>query len=103
MGIARKFLRVAVAVLGAAALSVLFFVLLGMLAPIWIMMAIYGRDAVQGAPAHGGAILFATVPITGLLSLIAFAGFTEMIYRKLPFGRTKDSPEGNRASDAPGS
>jgi hypothetical protein len=90
MGVAPKVLRGSVAALGALVLSVLFFVLLGLLAPIWTMMAIYGRDAVEGAPAHGGVILFATVPIAGLLSLIAFAGFTEMIYRKLPFGRAAE-------------
>jgi hypothetical protein len=63
-----------------AALSFLFF---GGLLPMWIMMAVWGREAVQDASAHGGVILFATVPIAGFCSFLLFVFLTDKFYRRL--------------------
>jgi hypothetical protein len=82
MQIASSYLRAAVAVLGAGALSIILFVFLGVLLPVWTMIAIYGRSAVQDTPGHGSIVLFAAVPIAGLVSLPAFLFLTASLYRK---------------------
>lgn len=83
MQVASLYIRAAVAVVGAAALSIILFVFLGVLLPVWTMMAIYGRSAVQDAPGHGSIILFGTVPIAGLIALMAFQYLTPGLYRKI--------------------
>jgi hypothetical protein len=60
------------AVLSAALISILVFVLLGLLAPIGMMWAFYGRQAVYDSPAHGGVVLLLTIPLVGSLSVLAF-------------------------------
>jgi hypothetical protein len=47
------------------------------------MMLIHGKQNLQDAPAHGGAILFLTVPIAGSLALIGFILLTPVVYRRL--------------------
>lgn len=89
MQVASPYVRAAVAAVGAAALSIILFVFLGVLLPVWTMMAIYGRSAVQDAPGHGSMILFGTVPIAGLISLAAFRFLTPGLYRKIGLKRPR--------------
>lgn len=83
MQLARRLLWAGVALVGAAALSIVLFVFFGAALPIWTMIAIYGRSAVQDAPAHGGAILFATLPIAGITTVPVFIFLAETFYRKV--------------------
>jgi hypothetical protein len=83
MQIARRLIWAGAASLVAGALSIVLFLLFGAALPIWTMMAIYGRAAVQDSPAHGGVILFATLPIAGIISVSAFLFLAARFYRKL--------------------
>jgi hypothetical protein len=65
-------LRATGAALLSAVIAVAAFVLFGLLLPIWAMVLLYGRQGVQDSPAHGGIILFLTLPIAGVLSLCGF-------------------------------
>jgi predicted outer membrane lipoprotein len=76
-------LRSGGAALLSAVTSILGFLLVGAFLPMWIMILLYGRRGVQDAPAHGGAILLATLPIAGVLSLCAFCILTPVFYRRL--------------------
>jgi len=49
-------------------------------------MAIYGRRAVEDAPAHGGAILFLSVPIAGIASILVFLLVVSKIHKRLQTG-----------------
>ena len=91
MQLAFKILRAGVAVVGAGALSIVLFVRLGVVLAVGAMMAIYGRSEVQDAPAHGGAILFATLPIAGIISIPAFMFLTVIFYRIPQSGRLRKS------------
>jgi hypothetical protein len=71
----------------AAVISTVGFLLLGVALPMWSMMLIYGRQAVQDAPAHGGVIFLLTVPIAGLLALCGFLILTAIMYRRLSINR----------------
>jgi len=75
-------IRAGLSVIAAALLTIVFFVFLGALLPVWLMMAIYGMQAVQDAPGHGGAILFATLPIAGMISIPAFLMLAIWFYQK---------------------
>ena len=78
-----KFFLAAFATFTAGLLSLLAFVSLGMLLPMWLMIAIHGIEKVQGAPAHGGVILFATVPFAAVLSAVGFCLFSRLFYQWL--------------------
>jgi hypothetical protein len=71
------------ATLVSAVISTIGFMLLGVFLPMWAMMLIYGRQNVQDAPAHGGIILLATLPIAGVLALCGFLVLTPLVYRRL--------------------
>lgn len=71
------------ATLVSAVISTIGFLLLGVFLPMWAMMLIYGRQNVQDAPAHGGIILLATLPIAGVLALCGFFVLTPIVYRRL--------------------
>jgi len=75
-----KFIAAAVVsgITGALAL-----VIFGVLLPVWLMILIYGRQQVEDAPAHGGIILFITVPVVGLLVLLGVVPLGAVIYQKL--------------------
>jgi hypothetical protein len=47
------------------------------------MILINGRQAVQDAPAHGGFILFLTIPLAGLLALCGVFPLAAYFYRRL--------------------
>jgi hypothetical protein len=76
-----RIVRAGFAALLAAVASLVLFVFFGMMLPVWLMLAVYGRQAVQEAPAHGGIILFATLPIAGLISVPVFLFLTVKLYR----------------------
>ena len=76
-----QIVRAGLSVIVAALLTIVFVILFGALLPIWLMMAIYGMQAVQDAPAHGGAILFATLPIAGMISIPAFMLLAIWLYQ----------------------
>lgn len=78
-----QFLRGVVATVVAGLLSALMVILLGGVMPIAIMMLIYGRSAVQDAPAHGGVILFLTLPLSIVGVLIFFPIAVVYGYKKL--------------------
>jgi hypothetical protein len=79
----RKATYAIIAALTAALMSIVTLTLVGVMLPIWTMIALYGRQQVQEAPGHGGVILFATVPIVGLLCPILFAFVVERVYQLL--------------------
>ena len=80
---ARRFVIAAGATLAAGVISFVGFLLFGVLLPICAMIAIYGRGAVQDAPAHGGAVLLVTVPLAGIMSVLAFLILAIMLYRAM--------------------
>jgi hypothetical protein len=45
--------------------------------------ALPGMQEVEGAPAHGGAILFLTVPVVGVLALVGTIPAAIHFYRKI--------------------
>jgi hypothetical protein len=65
----------------AGIISTVLFVFLGVLLPVWLMMTIYGRQAVQDAQGHGGIILFLTLPAAGLISIPVFLFLLVKLYR----------------------
>jgi hypothetical protein len=71
------------AILVSAIISTIGFVLLGVFLPVWAMILIYGRQNLQDAPAHGGVIFLATVPIAGALALCGFLVLRPRVYRRL--------------------
>lgn len=71
----------AFAALLARVVSLVPFIFLGALLPIWIMMAIHGREAVQDAPGHGGIVLLGTLPAAGLISIPVFLFPAVKLYR----------------------
>jgi len=77
-----QIVRAGLSVIVAGLLTIVFIIFLGVLLPIWLMTAIYGMQAVQDAPAHGGAILFATLPIAGMISIPAFVRLVIWLYQK---------------------
>jgi hypothetical protein len=78
-----KFLRVFTATVISLISGILTLFLFGMMLPIWTMIFIYGRQEVEDAPAHGGIILFMTVPIVGILVLLGIVPFGTFIHRKI--------------------
>jgi hypothetical protein len=76
------------AVLSAALISILAFVLLGLLAPIGMMWALQGHQAVYESPAHGGAVLLVTVPLVGSLSVLAFFILAVTFFRQFSASRS---------------
>jgi len=87
MKVASAFLRTVGAVLLAALLSVVAFVFLGVLIPAWIMLAIYGHQAVEDSPAHGAAVMFISLPLAGVVSLLAFILLVIWLYQKFSFSK----------------
>jgi hypothetical protein len=75
-------LRGVCAALISAVVASLGFLFLGLL-PIWSMILLYGRQNVQDSAAHGGMILFVTLPVAGVLSACGFCFLTPVIYQKL--------------------
>jgi hypothetical protein len=71
----------AFAAISAGIVTLIFFIFLGALLPMALMMAIHGRQAVQDAPGHGGAILLGTFPVAGLISIPVFIFLTIKLYR----------------------
>jgi hypothetical protein len=63
--------------------SLLAWILFGAALPIWFMQWLVGAEDLHGAPAHGAAILFVTVPLGGMLALLILVGMTAVIYDKL--------------------
>jgi hypothetical protein len=80
---ARVFVIGSVAVLNAALISILAFVVLGLLVPMGMAWALHGQQAVCDAPAHGGAVFLLTIPLVGTLSLPALVFLAITFYRKL--------------------
>lgn len=77
-----RIVRASLAALLAGALTIILFFFLGVALPVGTMMALYGRQAVQDAPAHGGMILFLTLPIAGIISILAFLLLVIRFYQK---------------------
>ena len=50
---------------------------------MWIMLAIYGSQSMQDAPAHGGAIFFLSVPAAGIVSIPVFFYVAAKVYARL--------------------
>lgn len=71
------------AALVSAVISIICFLLLGVFLPMWTMLLIHGRQNVEDAPGHGGIVLFATLPIAGVVALIGFMILTPLVYRRL--------------------
>jgi hypothetical protein len=87
MGLRMTRVTIVVRGVGAALISAVIaiagFVLVGAFLPMWIMVLLYGGKNVESAPAHGGAILLATLPIAGVLPLCAFWVLTPVVYRRV--------------------
>ena len=79
----RVLLRIGIAVVVAGVLSIVLFLFFGAALPVWAMIAIYGRQAVQDAPGHGGLILFATLPIAAVIGVPTFFLLTVSFFDKL--------------------
>lgn len=87
MTTAGKVVRAAGAIALSSLISVAGFIFFGALLPIWTMIWKYGRQEVQDAPGHGSLILFVTLPIAGISSLVAFILLAVFLYRRfLPKG-----------------
>ena len=87
-----RFFRAVAATLISGLLSILLIVLLGIVLPMSTMMLIYGRQAVQDAPAHAGIILFLTVPLVGYGALVFFYFFAIVVHKRLSRNRlTQDT------------
>jgi hypothetical protein len=78
-----RLIRMFGAATGAVIVCGIAIMVLGGLLPIWIMILISGRQAVQDAPAHGGMILLLTIPLASLLALLAVIPTAMFFYRKL--------------------
>ena len=63
--------RVVLAAFMSFVFSLIIFVLVAA-GPIWALMLLYGRQAVNEAPAHGGGVLFASVPAALCLASICW-------------------------------
>jgi hypothetical protein len=61
-------------------------VLFGAVIPMVAMTAIYGRETVQDAPAHSGAILLLTVPFAGICSVVALI-FLAIVFTRSSLNR----------------
>jgi hypothetical protein len=81
MRIAKVTARLALAALGALGLSIIAFALLNAM-PFWLMAA-YDRQALDDAPAHGGALLFATVPLSLAAASVIFPLLTDFFFEWL--------------------
>jgi hypothetical protein len=79
----RNIMHIIAATLLALIAGTIALVLFGVLLPVWSMILIYGRQQVQDAPAHGGVILFLTIPAVGLMVLVGMFPFGAFVYRKL--------------------
>jgi hypothetical protein len=83
MRVVRAFLIVTSAVLGAGLLSVIAWLFFGAFLPMALMMAIYGSQAVNDSPAHGGAVMMATVPLAGIFSVMALLYLSVFFYHRI--------------------
>jgi hypothetical protein len=52
---------------------------------MWTLIAIHGRQSAQDAPAHGGAILFLSVPFAGIISIPVFIYIAAKTYGRIRF------------------
>jgi len=77
-----NFLRMIGATVFALACSGLAVVLFGAVLLVWTMILIYGRQAVQDAPGHGGIVFFLTIPLAALLALCGLFPLTAFFYQK---------------------
>jgi hypothetical protein len=84
MSMILRFIRAVVATFISGLISALLVVLFGIVAPMTTLMLIYGKQEVQDAPAHGGAILFLTAPAAGFGAFIFFFFAVIFVYKKLP-------------------
>jgi hypothetical protein len=78
-----RVLRYAAASLLALLATMIFVVFAGAALPVWFTMAISGTKNLQDAPAHGGIILFLTLPSALALSPIAFIATYAALRRAL--------------------
>lgn len=85
-----QIVQAGLSVIVAGVLTTLFFIVLGVFLPIWTMIAIDGMQEVQDAPAHGGAILFLTLPIAGMISIPAFMLLSSWLYEKFKSNTSED-------------
>ncbi|MGA2599374.1 MAG: hypothetical protein ABSH09_20560 [Bryobacteraceae bacterium] len=83
MRVVRAFFIATGAILGAGLLSVIAWLFFGAFLPLAIMMAVHGFQAVYDSPAHGGAVLMATVPLAGIFSVIAFLYLSVFFYHRI--------------------
>jgi len=74
--------RLVLACIGSLTLSAVAFVLMNVL-PIWGMFLVYGEENVMDAPAHGGVILFLTVPVSGMIAAVLFVFSASFLYHKM--------------------
>lgn len=70
MKIACNLLRWTVSIVLSLIFAFLFVAIVGALIPIWLMIAINGREGVLHAPGHGSAILYVTLPLALIVSLL---------------------------------
>jgi len=77
-----QIVRAGLSAILAGILTIILFLLVGAALPIWTMIAIYGSQAVEDSPAHGGMILFLSLPAAGIVSIPAFPVLTTTFYRK---------------------
>ena len=82
MTIPGKVLRGTGAIALSSLISLAGFIFFGAILPVQIMIWKYGRQEVQDAPAHGGVMLFVTLPIAGICSLVAFTVLAVFLYRR---------------------
>lgn len=78
-----RFLRLIAAVLISFVVSVLMFVVVGLVVPVVLMNMAFGSQEVHDAPGHGSAILLVIAPIAALISFIFMFGFIMYFYEKL--------------------
>lgn len=89
-------LRWGLACLVAIALGAAFVLLFGVLAPLWVMNAVYGSQAVYDSPAHGGVITILTVPASVLIALVGIPLLASAFASRFKASRLNKSLERSR-------
>jgi hypothetical protein len=78
-----RILRAAAAVLISILVSLVLFIVVGLLVPVWLMFLSFGKQSVLDAPGHGSAILLVIAPIAAVVCFIYMFGFIVYFYEKL--------------------
>jgi hypothetical protein len=78
-----RLLRAVAAILISVLVSLVLFIVVGLLVPVLLMNLSFGRQSVLGAPGNGGAILLVIAPIAAIVCFIFMFGFIVYFYEKL--------------------